>query len=151
MQLTNIARDVYEDACMGRRYLPSNWVDNLSPSQIVEAATDPNSKNATVIKQAILTLLKLSDTYYNSGVKGLVSLPWKAHLAIGIAAFVYRRIGIQLCQNQVNWYNGRTVTSNFTKFQSSCAALFLLLARFKTLPKHDTKLHQPLTEKLDFS
>ena len=149
MQLTNIARDVYEDACMGRRYLPSNWVDNLSPSQIVEAAKVPNSKNANVIKRAILKLLDLSDTYYKSGLKGLVSLPWKAHLAIGVAAFVYRRIGIQLRQNQVNWYDGRTVTSNLAKFQSSCAALPLLFARFKTLPKHDKKLHQLLAEKLD--
>ncbi len=101
--------------------------------------------------------MKRADTYYNSGVKGLVSLPWKAHLAIGIAAFVYRRIGIQLRQNQFNWYDGRTVTSYFAKFQSSCAALFLLFARFKTLPKHDKKLHQPIAdkakkaEKLDFS
>ena len=93
--------------------------------------------------------MKLSDTYYNSGVKGLVSLPWKAHLAIGIAAFVYRRIGIQLRQNQINWYDGRTVTSNFAKFQSSCAALFLLFARFKTLPEHDKKLHQPFAEKAE--
>ena len=151
MQLTNIARDVYEDASMGRRYLPSNWVDNLSPSQIVEAARDPDSKNANVIKRAILKLLDLSDTYYNSGVKGLVSLPWRAHLAIGIAAFVYRQIGSQLRHNQVNWYDGRTVTSNFAKLQSSCAALPLLFTRFKTLPKHDKKLHQLLAEKPDFS
>ena len=148
MQLTNIARDVYEDACMGRRYLPSNWVDNLSPSQIIEAAKDPNSKKANLIKRAILKLLDLSDTYYDSGIKGLVLLPWKANLAIAIAAFVYRQIGIQLRRNQVNWYKGRTVTSNFVKFQSSCAALPFLFARFKTLPKHNPKLHQPLAEKL---
>ena len=149
MQLTNVARDVYEDARMGRRYLPSNWVDNLSPSQIIEAAKDPKSKKANLIKRAILKLLDLSDTYYNSGVKGLVFLPWKANLAIAIAAFVYRQIGIQLRRNQVNWYEGRTVTSNFVKFQSSCAALPFLFTRFKTLPKHDVKLHQPLAEKLD--
>ena len=33
MQLTNIARDVLEDAKMGRRYLPASWV-NLSPAEI---------------------------------------------------------------------------------------------------------------------
>ena len=26
MQLTNIARDILEDAGMGRRYLPASWV-----------------------------------------------------------------------------------------------------------------------------
>ena len=29
MQLTNIARDVVEDAKMGRRYLPGEWVNHL--------------------------------------------------------------------------------------------------------------------------
>ena len=38
MQLTNIARDVLEDAKMGRRYLPGSWVQNISPKEIVLAA-----------------------------------------------------------------------------------------------------------------
>jgi len=37
MQLTNIARDVLEDAKMGRRYLPGSWVDNLLPNDIINA------------------------------------------------------------------------------------------------------------------
>ena len=35
MQLTNIARDVLEDANMGRRYLPESWVGDLQPERIV--------------------------------------------------------------------------------------------------------------------
>ena len=35
MQLTNIARDVLEDAQMGRRYLPEEWVGSLSASHIL--------------------------------------------------------------------------------------------------------------------
>ena len=38
MQLTNIARDILEDAKMGRRYLPGSWVQNISPKEIVLAA-----------------------------------------------------------------------------------------------------------------
>ena len=37
MQLTNIARDVLEDAGMGRRYLPASWVGDLAPEKIVVA------------------------------------------------------------------------------------------------------------------
>lgn len=147
MQLTNIARDVYEDACMGRRYLPSEWVNDLYPSQIIVAAKDPKSENSKIIKRGILKVLDRADTYYKSGIKGLVSLPWRAHLAIGVAAFIYRKIGIQLRQNNVNWYDGRTVTSNFAKFQSSCVAIPLLFARFKNLPKHDIYLHHHIAEK----
>ena len=41
MQLTNIARDVLEDAKMDRRYLPANWFDApLSPETIANAAND---------------------------------------------------------------------------------------------------------------
>ncbi|MGB1955767.1 MAG: phytoene/squalene synthase family protein, partial [Candidatus Poseidoniaceae archaeon] len=31
MQLTNIARDVLEDAKMNRRYIPGEWVNDMSP------------------------------------------------------------------------------------------------------------------------
>ncbi|GIS16387.1 MAG: hypothetical protein CM15mP117_18190 [Alphaproteobacteria bacterium] len=72
MQLTNIARDVREDACMGRRYLPSDWVNDMSPTDILEASKKPNSKNAQLVKTAIIKLLCLADQYYRSGVKGLV-------------------------------------------------------------------------------
>ena len=41
MQLTNIARDILEDARMGRRYLPENWTGQLSPDQIVACAKSP--------------------------------------------------------------------------------------------------------------
>ena len=35
MQLTNIARDILEDAQMGRRYLPESWVGDVTPEEIV--------------------------------------------------------------------------------------------------------------------
>ena len=149
MQLTNIARDVYEDARMGRRYLPADWVDNISPSEILEASRDPNSKNIELIKLAIRKLLDLADLYYQSGVKGLVYLPWKAHLAIGIAAYVYQKIGLQLKANRVNWQDGRTITSNFAKIQSSCVAFTLLFSRLRKLPEHNINMHQHLSEKLN--
>ena len=149
MQLTNIARDVYEDACMGRRYLPADWVNDISAYEILEAAKDPNSKNTKLIKLAILKLLDLAELYYQSGKKGLVFLPWKAHLAIGIASYVYRQIGLQLKANQVNWENGRTITSKFAKMQSSCAALTLLFSRLRNLPEHNINMHQHLTEKFN--
>ena len=149
MQLTNIARDVYEDACMGRRYLPADWVNDITPSEILEAAQDPNSTKAKLITLAILKLLDLADQYYQSGVKGLVSLPWKAHLAIGIAAYVYRRIGHQLRANRVNWQKGRTITSNFAKLQSSFSAVTLLFSRLRRLPEHDISMHDHFKEKLD--
>ena len=42
MQLTNISRDVLKDARMGRRYIPGEWVSNLSQA-ICAAAASANS------------------------------------------------------------------------------------------------------------
>ena len=35
MQLTNIARDLLEDAKLDRRYIPGNFLENLSPKKIL--------------------------------------------------------------------------------------------------------------------
>ena len=53
MQLTNIARDVLEDAKMGRRYLPGTWVQNISPEEIVLAAKTNDLKQIHIISKGI--------------------------------------------------------------------------------------------------
>ena len=60
MQLTNIARDVVEDAKMGRRYLPGDWVDHLTPEQIVAAAAQPQGHEGTVITLAAVSYTHLT-------------------------------------------------------------------------------------------
>ena len=53
MQLTNIARDVLEDASMGRRYLPGAWVNNLSANEIAKAAEKGDEKKIKIISLAV--------------------------------------------------------------------------------------------------
>ena len=36
MQLTNIARDVYEDSKMKRIYLPANWIPDISLKNLTD-------------------------------------------------------------------------------------------------------------------
>ena len=45
------------------------------------------------VTAAIDRLLLLAEGYYQSGMKGLVYLPPRAHIAIAVAANVYREIG----------------------------------------------------------
>ena len=45
----NIARDVLEDAEMGRRYLPESWVGDLQPSRIVALAKTPSANEAVAV------------------------------------------------------------------------------------------------------
>ena len=115
MQLTNIARDVLEDAKMGRRYLPGSWVNNLSANEIVKAAKEYDQQKIKIISLGVKKLLVLAENYYNSGSQGLLYLPFKIRVAISIAGGIYREIGIQLKNEKFNWHMGRPVTSNLTK------------------------------------
>lgn len=129
MQLTNIARDVLEDAKMGRRYLPANWVGQLSASDILACANTPDSREAIQVKAGIDRLLSLADAYYDSGRKGLVYLPPRAHIAIAVAANVYREIGQKLRRCRLNWSAGRVVTNKLEKVMASGGASASLATR----------------------
>ncbi|MDG2403848.1 MAG: squalene/phytoene synthase family protein [Paracoccaceae bacterium] len=141
MQLTNIARDVEEDARMGRRYLPGTWVDDLAPAAILTAAQDTDDAQRRVVSEAVERLLMLAEAYYASGTSGLAYLPVRAHLAISIAARVYRQIGVQLSTKGCRWYAGREFTSKSVKAICTLQALGTLPRRLHALPTHDPQLH----------
>lgn len=144
MQLTNIARDVHEDALMGRRYLPGNWVNNMSPVQILAAGASVESPERAMVSEAVSQLLQLAETYYESGTAGLVYLPARAHLAISVAGQVYRQIGLQVSAKGCRWYAGREVTSQTVKFACSVKAVRRLSDRWYAAPQHAAMLHAPL-------
>ena len=145
MQLTNIARDVHEDALMGRRYLPGNWVNNILPVQILAAGTSVETPERVMVSEAVSQLLQLAETYYESGTAGLVYLPARAHLAISVAGRVYRQIGLQVSAKGCCWYAGREVTSRTVKFACSVKAVSRLSDRWHAAPQHAAVLHAPLT------
>lgn len=144
MQLTNIARDVLEDARMGRRYLPTSWVGNLAPKEIVTLAKTPNVNAALPVTNAVSSLLTLADDYYKSGIAGLSYLPLRAHLSIAVAALVYRQIGVQLAQQNHPWHGDRQSTSISTKIRCSLRALGSLRLRFQKAIPHDSNLHNAI-------
>lgn len=142
MQLTNIARDVVEDAKMGRRYLPGEWVNHLSPEDIVLASKDPQSHEGTLITLAVERLLELAEVYYASGRAGLSYLPLRAHFSIGVAAKVYRQIGRQLLKSTDSWHGQRQVTSKASKMLCTMRATSNLLSRIPhPRRRHDAVLH----------
>ena len=144
MQLTNIARDVLEDAGMGRRYLPASWVGNLAPQQIIMLAKTPDGDAALKVTNAVSRLLTLAEDYYKSGITGLSYLPLRAHISIAIAALVYRQIGVQLAQQDYPWHGGRQSTSISTKVRCSLRAFDTLRLRFQKTPPHESNLHDAI-------
>ena len=136
-----IARDILEDAKMGRRYLPGIWIQNISPKEIVLAAETNDLKKIHIISKGVKKLLILAEQYYFSGERGFIFLPFKTRVAISIASGVYREIGVQLENENYNWQNGRQVTSVYKKIKISLFKTFKEIFYFRLKKKHNSKLH----------
>jgi len=127
MQLTNIARDIVTDAQNDRVYLPLSWLEEvaMSPEDVLNPAY--RSQVAFLVKR----LLKQADRYYQSGVRGLVFLPWRSSWAVALAACVYRQIGREVKRRGARAWDSRTVVSGCQKFQCALEAAVLVV---RTLP-----------------
>ena len=137
MQLTNIARDVLEDAKMGRRYLPQQWV-NFSAAEIATGQIQYRYTTSKAIEQ----LLNLADKYYNSALLGIQLLPFRSRFSITVALRVYRQIGVLLQRRKLAWWKGRVVVNKIEKTLLSLYSLVDL--RPKKVPPHQSELHQSL-------
>jgi len=88
-QLTNISRDVMEDAANDRLYLPGTWLDAAGiPRDAVDAPA-----HRPAVAAVVQRLLAVAETYYGSAQVGLRDLPYRAAWAIAAAHGVYRDIG----------------------------------------------------------
>jgi 15-cis-phytoene synthase len=90
MQLTNIARDVGEDARRGRVYLPEEWleVEGIRFNEVLRANQfDPR------VGRVVARLLHEADWYYENADRGIAALPADCRPAIRTASRVYRAIG----------------------------------------------------------
>jgi phytoene synthase len=111
MQLTNIARDIIEDAGMGRVYLPLEWLD--------DAAIDIGRIDAPEnrLKLAALTrrLLLEAAAYYRSGDAGFWHLSFRSACAVSAARQVYSEIGSMLLKKGSWAWDRRTYVTGARK------------------------------------
>jgi phytoene synthase len=121
MQLTNIARDVLEDAHLGRVYLPAAGAAGAL------RATDITSGDAAVRHRAwngVQELLLMAEAFYDNGWRGLGYLPMRARLSIAVAARVYREIGVKILrEGESAYWRHRCVVGRSQKFMVSTRAL----------------------------
>lgn len=134
MQLTNIARDVHEDAAAGRRYLPSTWWD-AAPADITDASPDMQRTGAI----AVLRLLDLANGYYVSAQFGFAFLPLSSRIGLAVAARVYRGIGAELRRRGGAFHQGRVYVPRWRKAVLTVAAIGTLANPPK--PASDLHLH----------
>ncbi|TFH32787.1 MAG: phytoene/squalene synthase family protein [Myxococcales bacterium] len=107
MQLTNISRDVLEDAQASRVYLPADRLSayGVGPDDLIRGEADPQAVSLVVDE-----VLVMADAYYRSADEGMRFLPARARWAILVASRLYQGIGRRLRRRyQCNPMLGRVV------------------------------------------
>lgn len=112
MQLTNVARDVGEDARRGRIYLPIAWMR--------EAGIEPDAWLARPtfdgrLRGVIERLLAAADALYVRSGSGIPMLPRDCRAAIHAARLIYADIGRAIARRGFDSVSGRAVVSTGRK------------------------------------
>ena len=118
MQITNICRDVLEDAGLDRIYLPQSRLTKhqINPEQLLDGEVD-ELKVSAVINE----LLDVAEQCYERSMYGMFAIPWRARLGILIARRVYRAIGLRLKRkHNSNPMHGRTIVPMWEKLCHVC-------------------------------
>jgi len=123
MQLTNIARDVGEDARAGRLYLPLAWLR--------EAGLDPEAWLAApaftpAIAAIVQRLLDAADAMYARATLGIAHLPLSCRPGIYAARALYAEIGRELERGGLDSVSRRAVVSTERKLMVLARTLALL-------------------------
>jgi phytoene synthase len=108
MQLTNIARDVGEDARAGRLYLPMSWLRDagIEPEAWL-AKPDFGSDIAAIVQR----LLDAADALYGRATFGIEHLPRSCRPGIYAARALYAEIGRELERRGLDSISQRAVVS----------------------------------------
>jgi len=90
MQLTNIARDVGEDARAGRLFLPQDW---LRAAGIAPEAFLADPRPSPALARITARLLAEAEDLYRRSAAGVFSLPADCRPGITAARYIYAAIG----------------------------------------------------------
>lgn len=114
MQLTNICRDVGEDARNGRLYLPRAWMREvgIEPDEWLKEPVF-NEALASVIQR----LLDAADALYQRSDAGIAALPMGCRAGINAARYLYSEIGRQVERQGLDSISRRAVVPPQRKLQ----------------------------------
>jgi phytoene synthase len=123
MQLTNIARDVGEDARAGRLYLPMGWLREHGIDPEVWLAKPMFTPEIASIVQR---LLDAADSLYSRATLGIENLPRSCRPGIYAARALYAEIGRELERGGLDSISRRAVVSTGRKLKVLARTLALL-------------------------
>ncbi|MBV9825840.1 MAG: phytoene/squalene synthase family protein [Alphaproteobacteria bacterium] len=112
MQLTNIARDVGEDARAGRLYLPRQWLaaEGIDAEEFLRRPVF-DVRVARVVRR----LLDVADEFYRLAEPGIALLPLACQPGIRSARSIYAAIGHEIARNGHDSVSRRAVVSTRRK------------------------------------
>lgn len=124
MQLTNIARDVGEDAGRGRVYLPLQWMreEGIDPHELLH-----RPQHSAALARVVARLLRVADQLYVRAETGIASLPRDCRPAIMSARLIYADIGRVIRQRDCDAVGQRAVVGKPRKWWLMVRALMSLL------------------------
>lgn len=136
MQLSNIARDVAEDARMGRLYLPRQWFREVgldADAWLREPAMSPE------IAALVRRLLDVADALYARAAAGVSALPLDCRPGINAARLMYAAVGHEVARAGFDPFRRRAVVPRRRKLA------LLGHAALQWRPSA-TRLHEPVLE-----
>ncbi|WP_296579882.1 phytoene/squalene synthase family protein [Xanthobacter sp.] len=136
-QLTNISRDVIEDAGIGRIYVPETFL-------LMEGVPDGGiaaPEHRPQVAAAVARLLDVAEPYYEQAVIGMGALPFRAAAAVGAARCVYRGIGTEVRRRGPKAWDARVSTSKAQKIGYLMQGIGLALAIRRSRPQPPRPTH----------
>ena len=126
MQLTNICRDVGEDARAGRIYLPLAW--------LAEAGVDKDEliarpAHSPALAGVVKRVLDRARACYRRADLGMTLYPYDCRLGVRAARLIYAEIGRTIAKNGYDSVSTRAYTSKARKLLLLVRALPVLLKR----------------------
>ena len=121
MQLTNIARDVGEDARNGRLYLPGAWLED---ARVDAHAFLRNPVFDEKIGSVIERLLRYASCLYTRSDVGIAMLPSDSRAAIRAARLIYADLGREIASARFDSVSRRAVVSTRRKLWLVLRSLF---------------------------
>lgn len=112
MQLSNVARDVGEDARLGRVYLPAAWLQEVGvePGAVLERrGFDPR------VGAVVARLVEHAEGLYVRAASGIAELPANCRPAIHAARLMYAEIGREVARHAGDSMTRRAVVSSRRK------------------------------------
>ena len=142
MQLTNIARDVGEDARASRIYLPTDWLDDAGIS-VEDFFANPQA--SPDIRRIVRHLLAEAHRLYIRSEAGIGALPLQARNGIFAARYIYDGISAAVRRNAYDSVSMRARTTKTTKIARIGLAAVRTVGTV-ILPKSPVIYARPLDE-----